>query len=76
MKKFLNSLNPDGSTVPLEILAFLPALSNLLQTSIVVITSIPAAAFIPFVPTTLCSKMALLIAYNRSGPGHYDATQG
>ena len=52
------------------------ACSNLLQTSIVVITSIPAAPFIPFVPTTICSKMALFIAYNHSGPGHYDATQG
>lgn len=52
------------------------ACSNLLQTSIVVITSIPAAPFIPFVPTTVCSKTALFIAYNHSGPGHYDATQG
>ena len=52
------------------------ACSNLLQTSIVVVTSIPAAPFIPFVPPTICTKMALFIAYNHSGLGHCDATQG
>lgn len=52
------------------------ACSNLLQTSIVLITSIPGTPFIPFVPSTICNKMAIFIAYNHSGPGHYDATRG
>lgn len=52
------------------------ACSNLLQTSIVLITSIPRTLFIPFVPSTICNKMAIFIAYNHSGPGHYDATRG
>ena len=51
------------------------ACSNLLQTSIVLITSIPGTPCIPFVPSTICNKMAILIAYNHSGPGHYDATR-
>ena len=52
------------------------ACSNLLQTSIVLITSIPGTPFIPFVPSTICNKMAIFIAYNHSGPEHYDATRG
>ena len=52
------------------------ACSNLLQTSIVLITSIPGTPFVPFVPSTICNKMAIFIAYNHSGPGHYDATRG
>ena len=52
------------------------ACSNLLQTSIVVITSIPGAPCIPFIPSTICNKSAIFIAYKHSGPGHYDATQG
>ena len=52
------------------------ACSNLLQTSVVLITSIPGTPFIPFVPSTICNKMAIFIAYNHSGPGHYDATRG
>ena len=52
------------------------ACSNLLQTSIVLITSIPGTPFISFVPSTICNKMAIFIAYNHSGPEHYDATRG
>ena len=52
------------------------ACSNILKTSIVVITSIAGVPYIPFIPVTMLTDSALYIAFNHSNPGHYDATKG
>ena len=52
------------------------ACSNILKTSIVLITSIAGVPYIPFIPVTMLTDSALYIAFNHSNPGHYDATKG
>lgn len=50
------------------------ALSKVLCSAILVITSMPSVEVIPFIPDTIKSKTPLFVAFNQAGPGHYDST--
>ena len=50
--------------------------SYLLETPVLVVTSIPGSPVLTFVPSTLLSKRSIYIAYNHSFPGHYYGTKG
>ena len=52
------------------------ACSNLLRIPIVLITALPSVPSIPFLPKDFVCTIPMYIAYNHSGPGHYDATKG
>ena len=52
------------------------ACSNIMKMAIVVIMSIGSIPYIPFIPSEVLTDGAVYIAYNHSGPGHYDATKG
>lgn len=52
------------------------ACANLLRIPIVLITALPTVASIPFLPKYFTGSTPLYLAYDHSGPGHYDATKG
>ena len=52
------------------------ATANVLQVPIVVVTSLTAVPYYPFLPIKFTSCMPIYIAYNHSAPGHYDSTKG
>ena len=49
--------------------------SDVLQTPILVVTSMPHCSYVPFIPDELLITSTLYVAYNAFGPGHYDGTQ-
>ena len=50
------------------------ALSDILCCSIIIISSLDAIEVIPLFPEKILSNYSLFIAYDHSGPGHYDGT--
>lgn len=52
------------------------ACAKILRIPIVLITALPSIPSIPFVPPEFVTVTPLYIAYDHSGPGHYDATKG
>lgn len=48
--------------------------SDILQTPIIIITSIHGAPYVPFIPDDAVTDEVLYLAYNAFGPGHYDGT--
>lgn len=50
--------------------------ANLLQVPIIVVPSLPNVKFFPFLPTKFTSTTPIYVAYNHTGPGHYDGTKG
>lgn len=52
------------------------ASANVLQVPIVVVTSLTAVPYYPFLPMKFSCCIPLYIAYNHSAPGHYDSTKG
>ena len=52
------------------------ACSNVLKTTIMVVTSMARVPCIPFVPDAILTDGVLYIAFNHPYPGHYDATKG
>jgi len=69
----------------LEVMVILPAtseicakaVSTVLRIPIILITAIAGVPTIPFVPHNgFASTDPIYMAYNHSGPGHYDATKG
>ena len=52
------------------------ATANVLQLPIVVVTSLTAVPYYPFLPFKFSSCIPVYIAYNHSAPGHYDSTKG
>ena len=55
---------------------FASATAKLLQIPIIVVTALPTPPTIPFVPDIFSTDTPIYIAYDHSGPGHYDATKG
>ena len=51
------------------------ACANLLRIPIVLITALPTVASIPFLPEYFTGSTPVYLAYDHSGPGHYDATK-
>ena len=51
------------------------ATAKLLRIPIIVVTALPTPPTIPFLPD-ISSDTPMYIAYDHSGPGHYDATKG
>ena len=43
---------------------------------IIVITALPNVPSIPFLPKHFITAVPMYLAYDHSGPGHYDATKG
>ncbi len=72
IEKFARSGWFDSSLGDLCVLAC----SNILKTTIVVITSLTSVPYIPFIPKEILSDSVLYIAFNHSSPGHYDGTKG
>lgn len=52
------------------------ACADLLRIPIVLITALPTVASIPFLPKYFTGCTPVYLAYDHSGPGHYDATKG
>lgn len=52
------------------------ATAQLLQIPIVLVTALPTVPTIPFIPEEIVTTEPIYIAYDHSGPGHYDATKG
>ena len=52
------------------------ACANLLRVPIIVITALPNVPSIPFLPKHFITAVPMYLAYDHSGPGHYDATKG
>lgn len=52
------------------------ATAKLLQIPIVLVTALPTVPTIPFIPDEFVTTEPIYIAYDHSGPGHYDATKG
>ena len=52
------------------------ACANLLRIPIVLITALPTVPSIPFLPKYFTGSTPVYLAYDHSGPGHYDATKG
>ncbi|CAH3165526.1 unnamed protein product [Porites lobata] len=51
------------------------ACANLLRVPIIVITALPNVPSIPFLPKHFITAVPTYLAYDHSGPGHYDATK-
>ena len=49
--------------------------SEILNLAIVVVTSMDAAPYIPFVPARFCCDCPLYVAYSSGVLGHYDSTK-
>ena len=49
--------------------------ANILQVSIVVISSIPGSPYVPFIPENVRLSSPLFLAFDASGPGHYSGTK-
>ena len=52
------------------------ATAKLLKIPIVIITALPSTRTVPFLPHEFLTTKSIYIAYDHSGPGHYDATKG
>ena len=52
------------------------ATAKLLLIPIIVVTALPTLPTIPCLPDIFSSDTPMYIAYDHSGPGHYDATKG
>ena len=52
------------------------ATAKLLQIPVVIVTALPTAPTIPFLPSVFITTTPIYVAYDHSGPGHYDATRG
>jgi len=50
--------------------------ANLLPIPIVVSTALPTVPSIPFLPKYFVTAAPMYLAYDHSGPGHYDVTKG
>ena len=50
--------------------------ANILRIPIVLITALPTVPSIPFLPKVFVTTTPIYLAYDHSGPGHYDATKG
>ena len=49
-------------------------MSDILQCPIVVVSSMESIAVVPFIPKIIENHTPLYLAFNQSGPGHYDIT--
>ena len=52
------------------------ATAKVLKIPIVIITALPSTPTVPFLPHEFLTTTPIYIAYDHSGPGHYDATKG
>ena len=52
------------------------ATAKLWRIPIIIVTALPTPPTIPFLPDIFSSDTPIYIAYDHSGPGHYDATKG
>ena len=52
------------------------AMAKLLKIPIVVVTALPATPTVPFLPQEFLTTTPIYVAYDHSGPGHYDGTKG
>lgn len=52
------------------------ATAKLLRIPIIVVTALPTPPTIPFLPNVFATDTPIYVAYDHSGPGHYDATKG
>ena len=52
------------------------ATATLLRVPVVVVTALPNQPTVPFLPRDFVTTTPIYIAYDHSGPGHYDATKG
>lgn len=52
------------------------ATATLLRVPVVVVTALPTQPTMPFLPREFATTTPIYIAYDHSGPGHYDATKG
>ena len=52
------------------------ACANVLKIPLVLITALPDVPSVPFIPKSFVTTSPIFIAYDHSGPGHYNATKG
>ena len=52
------------------------AIVRILRIPIVIVTALPTQPTVPFLPHDFITTEPIYIAYDHSGPGHYDATTG
>lgn len=52
------------------------ATAKLLRIPIIIVTALPNLPTIPFLPDVFATDKPIYVAYDHSGPGHYNATKG